>query len=90
MKQEAERSEAWSFRFPIDDEKHIPIEDKFAKLILITKQQGIKKENAVLAGMAIGLLIQIWEKIRKKVFYSTNSMVWNIYQRFKQRGQHTF
>ena len=47
MKQEAERSEAWSFRFPIDDEKHIPIEDKFAKLILITKQQGIKKENAV-------------------------------------------
>ena len=68
MKQEAERSESWSFRFPIDDEKYIPIEDKFAKLILITKQQGIQKENAVLAGMAIGLLIQIWEKSERKFF----------------------
>lgn len=68
MKEEAEKSETWSFRFPLNENENIPIEDKFAKLLLITKQEGIKKENSVLAGMAIGLLIQIWEKSKRKFF----------------------
>ena len=66
MKLQAEQSENWTFKFPLNKEKHIPIEEKFPKLLLMTNE--VVKENAVLAGLAMGLLIQIWEKSHRAFF----------------------
>ena len=66
MRLQAEQSENWTFKFPINKEKYIPIEDKFPKMSLITTE--VVKENAVLAGLAMGLLIQIWEKSHRAFF----------------------
>ena len=66
MKLQAEQSENWTFKFPLNTEKHIPIEEKFPKLSLMTTE--VVKENAVLAGLAMGLLIQIWEKSHRAFF----------------------
>ena len=66
MRLQAEQSDNWSFRFPMNKEKYIPIEEKFPKMSLITTE--VVKENAVLAGLAMGLLIQIWEKSHRAFF----------------------
>tara|TARA_R110002049_G_scaffold299173_1_gene489296 strand:+ start:153 stop:686 length:534 start_codon:yes stop_codon:yes gene_type:complete len=66
MRLQAEQSENWTFRFPMNKEKYIPIEEKFPKMSLI--KSDIVKENAVLAGLAMGLLIQIWEKSHRAFF----------------------
>ena len=66
MRLQAEQSENWTFKFPINKEKYIPIEEKFPKMSLITTE--VVKENAVLAGLAMGLLIQIWEKSHRAFF----------------------
>ena len=66
MRLQAEQSENWTFKFPLNKEKYIPIEDKFPKMSLITTE--VVKENAVLAGLAMGLLIQIWEKSHRAFF----------------------
>tara|TARA_B110000977_G_scaffold157039_1_gene199909 strand:+ start:132 stop:428 length:297 start_codon:yes stop_codon:yes gene_type:complete len=81
MRLQAEQSENWTFRFPMNKEKYIPIEEKFPKMSLI--KSDIVKENAVLAGLAMGLLIQIWEKSQQSIFHTRDYMVWNINQRFK-------
>tara|TARA_R110000782_G_scaffold2388_1_gene9422 strand:+ start:132 stop:665 length:534 start_codon:yes stop_codon:yes gene_type:complete len=66
MRLQAEQSENWTFRFPMNKEKYIPIEEKFPKMSLI--KSDVVKENAVLAGLAMGLLIQIWEKSHRAFF----------------------
>ena len=66
MRLQAEQSENWTFKFPLNKEKYIPIEEKFPKMSLITTE--VVKENAVLAGLAMGLLIQIWEKSHRAFF----------------------
>ena len=43
MKLQAEQSENWTFKFPLNTEKHIPIEEKFPKLSLMTTE--VVKEN---------------------------------------------
>ena len=66
MRLQAEQSENWTFRFPMNKEKYIPIEEKFPKMSLIKSE--VVPENAVLAGLAMGLLIQIWEKSHRAFF----------------------
>ena len=66
MRLQAEQSDNWTFKFPLNKETYIPIEEKFPKLSLIGTE--VVKENAVLAGLAMGLLIQIWEKAKRKFF----------------------
>ena len=66
MRLQAEQSDNWSFRFPMNKEKYIPIEEKFPKMSLMTTE--VVKENAVLAGLAMGLIIQIWEKSHRAFF----------------------
>jgi len=66
MRLQAEQSENWTFKFPLNKEKYIPIEEKFPKMSLMTTE--VVKENAVLAGLAMGLLIQIWEKSHRAFF----------------------
>ena len=66
MRLQAEQSENWTFRFPMNKEKYIPIEEKFPKMSLIKSE--VVPENAVLAGLAMGLLIQIWEKSHRGFF----------------------
>ena len=66
MRLQAEQSENWTFRFPMNNEKYIPIEEKFPKMSLIKSE--VVPENAVLAGLAMGLLIQIWEKSHRGFF----------------------
>ena len=66
MKLQAEQSENWTFKFPINKEKYIPIEEKFPKMSLINGD--VILGNGVLAGLAMGLLIQIWEKSHRAFF----------------------
>ena len=47
MRLQAEQSENWTFRFPMNKEKYIPIEEKFPKMSLIKSE--VVPENAVLA-----------------------------------------
>jgi hypothetical protein len=72
MRLQAEQSDNWTFKFPLNKERYIPIEEKFPKLSLIGTE--VVKENAVLAGLAMGLLIQIWEKAERKFF--TPEILW--------------
>ena len=63
LKHFAIESEAWHLRYP--EAKGIPIEKKFMKLDIINS--GIK--HPVLAGLAIGLLLQIHEKVEQHIFF---------------------
>jgi len=54
LKQLASMSENWNMRYPAEH----PIEDKFLKLDIL--QDGIAKHH-LLAGLALGLLLQIYE-----------------------------
>ena len=63
LKHFAIESEACHLRYP--EAKGIPIEKKFMKLDIINS--GIK--HPVLAGLAIGLLLQIHEKVEQHIFF---------------------
>ena len=62
LKNYASISENWNLNFPSGE--HHPIEDKFLKLNIVNN--GIK--HPFLAGLAMGLLIQIYEVAGKDLF----------------------
>ena len=61
LKQLASMSENWNMRYPAEH----PIEDKFPKLDIL--QDGIAKHH-LLAGLALGLLLQIYEASGHELF----------------------
>lgn len=66
MKQMAVAQENWSFLYPYNPTNPVPLEDKFPKLRIINND--IVQENSVLAGIALGLLIQIYDAGGKDYF----------------------
>ena len=63
LKNFAIESESWHLRYP--EAEGIPIEKKFMKLDIINS----RTRHPILAGLAIGLLLQIHEKVGQHIFF---------------------